>query len=268
MAFEALKERQSFVWGNAPFEEISHTIADVHRGVVDALGPAEGKHWLDIACGTGDLAELAAAEGADVVGIDFAAPLIETAKRRAAERGLDIAYSVGDAENLEGVDDASFDVVSSTFGVMFAPDHRRAAGELARVTRSGGRLGLATWLPTGGIGEMFKLMTQFQPPPPEGAGSPLDWGRPEYVEGLLGDAFDLEIEERTSVFEQPSAEGYWTKFSPAFGPCKTLLETMDDEGRMKVHDAFVGWLDDNFSSSPGGAITHPREYLLITGTRK
>jgi 2-polyprenyl-3-methyl-5-hydroxy-6-metoxy-1,4-benzoquinol methylase len=72
MAFEALKERQSFVWGNAPFEEISHTIGDVHRGVVDALGPAKGKHWLDIACGTGDLAELAAAEGADVVGIDFA----------------------------------------------------------------------------------------------------------------------------------------------------------------------------------------------------
>src|SRR4051812_44455078 len=267
MAFEQLKERQSFVWGNAPFEEVADTIADIHRVVVDALQPADGKRWLDVACGTGDLAELADAAGADVVGVDFAAPLIETAKRRAEEHGLDIAYSVGDAENLEGVDDASFDVVSSTFGVMFAPDHGRAAAELARVTRPGGRLGLATWMPAGGIGQMFKMMSQFQPPPPEGAGSPLDWGRPEYVHELLGDAFDLEIEERESTFEQPSAEEYWTRFSPAFGPCKTLLETLDDEGRAKVHDTFVGWLDENFASSDG-SIVHPREYLLIAGTRK
>ena len=267
MAFEELKERQSFVWGNAPFEEVADTIADVHRAVVDALGPPEGKRWLDVACGTGDLAELAAAEGADVTGIDFAGPLIETAKRRAAERGLDIDYSVGDAENLEGIDDASFDVVSSTFGMMFAPSHEAAAGELARVTRPGGRLGLATWIPDGGIGSMFRMMAQFQPPPPDGAGAPLEWGRREYVQQLLGDAFDLQIEERVSPLEQPGAEEYWTKFSPAFGPCKTLLETLDDEGRAKVHDTFVGWLDDNYASSDG-SIVHPREYLLITGTRK
>jgi SAM-dependent methyltransferase len=267
MAFEQLKERQSFVWGNAPFEEVAEAIADVHRAVVDALAPAEGKRWLDVACGTGDLAELAAAEGADVTGIDFAAPLIETARRRAAERGFEIEYHVGDAENLEGMEDASFDVVSSTFGVMFAPDQERSAGELARVTRPGGRIGLATWTPDGGIGSMFRMMAQFQPPPPEGAGAPLDWGRPDHVRDLLGDAFDLEIEERVSVYEMPSAEDYWTKFSPAFGPCKTLLETLDDEGRQKVHDTFVGWLDDTFRSSDG-TIAHNREYLLITGTRR
>ena len=267
MAFEALKERQAFVWGNGPFEQIADTIADVHRAVVEAAGPAKGKRWLDVACGTGELAEVAAGEGADVVGIDFAAPLIETATRQAAERGLDIDYRVGDAENLEGIEDASFDVVSSTFGVMFAPDHERAAGELARVARPGGRLGLATWVPDGGIGSMFKVMAQFQPPPPEDAGSPLDWGRPAHVQELLGDAFDLEIEERVSLFEQPSAEEYWTRFAPAFGPCKTLLETLDEEGRARLHDTFVGWLDDNFGSD-GGSIAHDREYLLITGTRK
>jgi SAM-dependent methyltransferase len=266
MAFEQLKERQSFVWGNAPFEDVADTIADIHRAVVDALQPAAGKRWLDVACGTGDLAELAAATGANVTGVDFAAPLIETAKRRAAEHGLDIDYRVADAENLEGIEDASFDVVSSTFGVMFAPDHERAAGELARVTRPGGRIGLTTWTPEGGIGDMFRMMAQFQPPPPEGAGMPLDWGRPEYVRELLGDAFDLQIEERNSVFEMPSAEDYWTKFSPAFGPCKTLLESLDDEGRARVHDTFVGWLDDNYASSEG-SIAHPRQYLLITGTR-
>jgi ubiquinone/menaquinone biosynthesis C-methylase UbiE len=266
MAFEQLKERQSFVWGNAPFEEIADTIADVHRGVVDALQPAEGKHWLEVACGTGELAELAAASGADVVGVDFAAPLVETAKRRAVERGLDIDYRVGDAENLE-FEDASFDIVSSTFGVMFAPNHEAAAAELARVTRSGGRLGLATWNPEGGIGQMFKVMAQFQPPPPEGVGSPLDWGRPEHVHALLGEAFDVQVEERESTFEQPSAEEYWTRFSPAFGPVKTLLETLDEDGRENVHRTFVGWLEDNFGT-PGGSIVHRREYLLIRGTRK
>jgi SAM-dependent methyltransferase len=266
MAFEQLKERQSFVWGNAPFEEVADTIADIHRVVVDALLPAEGQRWLDVACGTGDLAELAAREGADVVGVDFAAPLVETAKQRAAEHGLDIDYRVGDAENLQ-FEDGAFDVVSSTFGLMFAPDHRAAAGELARVTKPGGRIGLSTWTPEGGIGDMFRMMAQFQPPPPEGAGAPLDWGRPEHVRELLGDAFDLEIEERNSVFEMPSAEDYWTKFSPAFGPCKTLLETLDDEGRAKVHDTFTRFFEEKFSSSDG-SIAHPREYLLILGTRK
>src|SRR5581483_10753803 len=100
-------ERQSFVWGNAPFEQVADTLSEIHRVVVDALLPADGQRWLDIACGTGDLAELAATAGADVVGIDFAAPLVETAKRRAQEHGLDIEYHVGDAENLEGIDDAS-----------------------------------------------------------------------------------------------------------------------------------------------------------------
>jgi hypothetical protein len=114
---------------------------------------------------------------------------------------------------------------------------------------------------------MFRMMAQFQPPPPEGAGSPLEWGRREYVQQLLGDAFDLQIEERISPLEQPGAEEYWTKFSPAFGPCKTLLETLDDEGRAKVHDTFVGWLDANYASSDG-SIVHPREYLLIAGTRR
>jgi SAM-dependent methyltransferase len=200
------------------------------------------------------------------VGVDFAAPLIETAKRRAAERGLDIDYRVGDAENLD-FEDASFDIVSSTFGVMFAPNHEAAAGELARVTRPGGRLGLATWTPDGGIGGMFKTMAQFQPPPPEGAGMPLDWGRPERVQELLGDAFDLQIEERASTFEIGGAEEYWTKFSPAFGPCKTLLETLDDEGKEQVHQAFVEFLDNGFGTADG-SIAHKREYLLILGTRR
>src|SRR5512132_252343 len=154
MAFDELKQRQGVVWGAAPFEFCAETISDVHQVVVDAIGGADGERWLDVACGTGGVTELAARGGADVTGIDLAPALIETAKRRAAEQCLDIDYRVGDAENLE-VGDASFDVVTSTFGVMFAPDQQRAAAELARVARPGAKLGLATWLPDGGVGAMF-----------------------------------------------------------------------------------------------------------------
>jgi ubiquinone/menaquinone biosynthesis C-methylase UbiE len=265
MAFEQLKERQSFAWGNGPFEEIADTIADIHRVVVDALQPGDGKRWLDVACGTGDLAMLAAASGADVVGVDFAAPLVETARRRAAEGALDIDFRVGDAESLD-LEDASFDIVSSTFGVIFAPDQNRAAGELARVTRPGGLIGLATWTPDGTMGDMCRVMAQFQPPPPEGAGIPLDWGWPGRVEQLLGDAFDLQIEERNSTFEVESAEEYWTKFALACGPWKTLLETLDEDGREHVRRAFFDYMERY--GSPGGPIAQRREYLLITGTRK
>jgi 2-polyprenyl-3-methyl-5-hydroxy-6-metoxy-1,4-benzoquinol methylase len=175
MAFEELKVRQGAVWGSAPFENVAGSLADVHEGIVEAMQPAEGKRWLEVACGTGELATVGARRGASVVGVDLAPALIETAKAQAAADGLEIDYRVGDAENLE-LEDASFDVVTSTFGVMFAPDQPRAAAELARVTKPGGRLGLATWTPTGGVGVMFRMMAPFQPPLPDGAGMPLDWG--------------------------------------------------------------------------------------------
>jgi ubiquinone/menaquinone biosynthesis C-methylase UbiE len=265
LAFQELKDRQAFVWGNAPFEELAPSIADVHDAIVAAAGPAGGKRWLDVACGTGELAQRAAREGAEVVGVDFAPVLVETGKRQAAEAGLDIDFRVGDAEALE-FEDGAFDVVTSTFGVMFAPDQPAAAGELARVTKPGGRLALSTWTPEGGVGAMFRLFARFQPPPPEGAGMPLDWGRPEHVRELLGDAFDLEIEERVTTHEEESAEEYWDNFSPSFGPLKTMLETADDARRAEIRDAFMEFASRYTSAD--GQIRHTREYLLITGTRR
>jgi len=266
MAFQELKERQAFVWGNAPFEEVAVSLADVHDAIVTAVGPADGKAWLEVACGTGELSQRAARAGADVVGVDFAAVLVETAKRQAAEAGLDIDFRVGDAENLE-FEDASFDVVTSTFGAMFAPDQTAAARELGRVTKPGGTLAMANWTPGGGVGSMFRLFASFQPPPPEGAGAPLDWGRPERVEELLGGAFDLSIQEHATTLEADSAEAYWDEFAPGFGPLKTLLENSDEARRQEVHDAFIEYLQSNFGT-PAGGISHKREYLLVRGTRR
>ena len=149
MAYEQLKQRQSVMWGNGPYQRITETITDIHDAVLERLAPGAGDRWLDLACGTGAVAERAAAAGANTTGVDLAPGLIETAKERAAELGLEIEYVVGDAEGLD-LADASYDKVSSTCGIMFAPDHEATARELARVTAPGGQIALANWTPTAG----------------------------------------------------------------------------------------------------------------------
>ena len=265
MPFEELKQRHSVVWGTGPYQNITDTITDIHAVVIERLDPQPGVKWLDLACGTGAAAELAAERGADVTGIDIAPALIETAKERAAERGLDIDYRVGDAENLE-LEDASYDVVSSTCGVMFAPDHEATARELARVVKPGGRIGLVNWTPAeDGLAALFRIMKPFQPPAPEGVGYPFDWGDEQYVRELLGEAFDLELEGGVSPLQLPSGEAYWELFSSSYGPTRTLAENLDDERREELRRSWVEFAD---SLSSNGGIEHRREYLLVLGTRR
>ena len=262
MAYEALKEKHSVVWGNGPYERIAATITDVHRAVVDKMRPHHGDRWLDVACGTGAVAELAASAGADVTGVDLSPALIDTARQRADEQHLDIDYRVGDCEDLE-FDDASFDVLSSTCGIMFAPDHEATARELARVVRPGGRIGLANWTPEGGLGRMFRMMAPFQAAPPPS--SPFDWGKPDRVQEVLGEAFDLHIEERVSTLVTRDGEEYWELFSSSYGPTKTLAESLGDR-REELHRAWVEFFEKQYAR--GEQIVHDREYLLITGTRR
>jgi SAM-dependent methyltransferase len=262
MAFEELKARQSVMWANGPYQNVTETLVDIHDLVVDRLAPGPGVRWLDLACGTGAVAERAAAAGADVVGIDLAPGLIDTARERAADLGLDIDYRVGDCEALD-LADASFDVVSSTCGVMFAPDHAAAARELARVTRPGGRIGLANWTPDGGVGAMFRMLAPFQPAPPPS--NPFEWGRREGLAGLLGDDFDLDITEHVSTARSESGQAYWDLFSTSFGPVKTLAESLG-ERRGELQQAWVEFFDSEYGTDDG--IAHTREYLLVIGTRR
>jgi 2-polyprenyl-3-methyl-5-hydroxy-6-metoxy-1,4-benzoquinol methylase len=193
MSLEEFKQRQAHVWGSAPFERGADEIANLHEHLVAELSPQLGERWLDVGTGTGAVAVPAARAGASVVGSDLAPVPIETARRLAAEGGVEIEFEVADAEDLP-YETASFDVVSSAVGAMFAPDHERTAAQLARVTRPGGRLGLVTWKPEGRIGDFFRLLGGYQPPPPEGAGNPLPWGEEGYVRSLLGDEFELRFE--------------------------------------------------------------------------
>jgi SAM-dependent methyltransferase len=261
MAFEDLKKKQSVVWGNGPYQRITETLLDIHERVVERLAPSEGDSWLDLACGTGAVAERAAAAGATVTGLDLAPVLIETAKGRAAELGLDIRYTVGDVEQLE-FEDASFDKVSSTCGIMFSPDHEAAARELARVTRPGGQIALANWTPTGGLARMFKVMAPYLPAPPPS--SPFDWGDESRVRELLGESFELTLEEHVSTLRVPSGEDYWELFSTSYGPTKTLADSLG-ERREELRRDWIDLFENDYRTN--GQIVHPREYLLVLGTR-
>jgi SAM-dependent methyltransferase len=262
MAYEELKQRQSVMWGMGPYQRVTETITDVHDAVLEKLNPKAGDRWLDLACGTGAVSERAAAAGAEVTGLDLAPVLIETAKERADERGLEIDYMVGDVEQ-QPFPDGSFDKVSSTCRIMFAPDHEAAARELARVTAPSGKIALASWTPTGGLAKMFKVMAPYQAAPPPS--SPFDWGDESTVRELLGDSFDLELEERTSTIRFPSAEDYWELFSTSYGPTKSLADSLGDR-REDFHRDYVEFFETNYRSN--GEIAHPREYLLVAGTRR
>ena len=262
MAYEELKQRQSVMWGNGPYQRITETITDIHEAVVERLSPEKGDRWLDLACGTGAIAERAAAAGADVTGIDLAPVLIDTAKERAADAGLEIDYAVGDVEQLD-LPDAGFEMVSSTCGIMFAPDHEAVASELARVSAPGGRIGLANWTPQGGLGKLFKVMAPYQPAPPPS--SPFDWGDETRVRELLGESFELEIEERVSTLRTSSGEEYWELFATSYGPTKTLADSLGDR-RADLQRDWVEFFETNYESD--GEIVHTREYLLVIGTRR
>jgi ubiquinone/menaquinone biosynthesis C-methylase UbiE len=245
-----------------PYQRVAETISDIHELVVERLNPQPGERWLDLACGTGAVAERAAARGAAVTGVDLAPALIKTAAERATERGLDIDYRVGDCERLD-LHDASFDIVSSTCGIMFAPNHEATARELGRVVRPGGRLGLANWTPTGGLSRMFKMMAPFMPAPPPS--SPFDWGDAARVEALLGEWFELELSEHVSTLRMPSGEAYWDLFSTSYGPTKVLADSLG-ERRDEFQRTWVEFFESNYAED--GEIVHTREYLLVLGRRR
>ncbi len=264
MPFEELKQRHAAVWGSGPYQGVTETIADLHQAVLERLDPQPGERLLDVACGTGAVPELVAPRGVEVVGVDIAPALIEQAKERAAERGLEIDYRVGDAEALD-LEDASFDVVTSTCGVMFAPDHAAVARELARVTKPGGRLGLACWTPESGLAQIFGIMRQYQPAPPPGVSNPFDCGREDHVRDLLGADFDLEFEILDSPLVMESGEAVWDLFVRDYGPTKVLAESLDDEKREELRRAFV---ELHERSRENGGLRFSRTYLLTYGTRK
>jgi ubiquinone/menaquinone biosynthesis C-methylase UbiE len=262
MPFEELKAKMAHVWGSAPWERAEHTLEVVHEHLVRVLAPRRGMRFLDIGTGAGAVARRAARAGADVVGVDPAAGLVESARRLAAEEGLDIRFDVGDAEALP-YEDASFDAVASSMGLIFAPDHARAARELARVTRPGGRVAFSAWKQS-----FFEpVLGKYTAPPEPGQGDPLDWSDRGHVEELLGHAFELAYEEGTAPFLFESGEAGWDLLSTSVGPFHARVKSLDDDEREQLHSEFVDYLE-SFREGDEIVADARNRYVVVIGRRR
>jgi len=264
---QAHNQKSAAVWnsGGAYYEDISRGIADSIEHCVLRLDPKRGERILDLATGTGWTSRVLARQGAKVTGVDISEKLIETAMERAKNEKLDIAYEIGDAESLP-FENAEFDAVTSTCGVMFAGRPEAAAAELARVCKKGGRIALTTWLSDSNLFKMFMVMKPYMPPPPTPAPpSPFEWGKTERIKELLGANFNLAFERGTSFYREPSGEAAWKTFSTGYGPTHSLAENLDPARRAELERDFVAF-HEGFRNDLGVCV--PREYWLTVGIRR
>ena len=259
----AAKVREGEIWGSAPFEDIAAGAAPSHESLVAALRPAPGERWLDVATGTGAVALRAARAGATVTGVDLAPALLATARRRADEERLPIEFVVGDAEALP-FPDASFDVVASAQGVIFASDQNAAARELARVCRPGGRLGLTCLVPRGPQLELVGIARAFGFPPVRPRSDPFAWGVRPFVERLLDDFFELEFTEIDAPVRGPDGAAIWTLYSQSYGPLKSLVAALPPPARDVLRGRVVR-LYERYRGADG--VCAPRPLLLVVGRR-
>jgi ubiquinone/menaquinone biosynthesis C-methylase UbiE len=251
----------SEIWGVGTYERLAARFGPVQDQLISVVQPASGERLLDLATGTGEVAIRAAKAGADVTAMDIAEPMLEKARRRAEEEGVEVRFDLGDVEYLP-YDDASFDVLTSNFGLVFAPDHANVATELARVTRPGGRVGFTAWKPNPKLAELYR---RFSDDPIEGREA-YEWGREDHVEDMLGEDFELEFEDGTLWLEAESGEEIWELFSQSAPPVIALVRALDEEKAAAFHRAFVE-LYESYRVSDG-EVRAPRRYLLVLGRRK
>ena len=255
----AIKRRQQATWASGDYHMIGTQIAIVSELLIEALDLHSTERVLDVATGSGNAALAAARRGCAVVGLDFVPALLIRARRRADADGLEADFVAGDAENLP-FDDGSFDVVSSVFGAMFAPDQDKTASELARVCRPGGRIGLVAHTPDGFIGQLFRTNARHVPPP-AGLRSPVLWGTDERLRDLFADvSTEIRSFRRTYVFRYRSPEDFLQYWRTFYGPTMKAFEAVGEAGRDSLQ-ADLLHLIARFNRAEDGTMIVPTEYL-------
>lgn len=262
----AVKDVQQKTWSAGDFSMVASLIMLVAEELAEALQIVPGERVLDVACGSGNGAIAAARRSwGDVVGADFVPELLERGRERAAAERLGIEFVEGDAENLP-FGDGEFDVTMSIFGAMFAPDQQQTANELLRVCKPGGRIGMANWVPDGGVGQMFMTCAKHAPPPP-GVQPPLLWGTEERLRELFGDGIsDLRIERRKSRQTFRSADHWLEFFRTYFGPTKVAFERVGAEGEEPLEADLRKFLAEANTADERALVIEP-EYLQVIATR-
>lgn len=264
--FAAITQVQQKIWSQGDFSMVANLVYNVSENLAEELRILPDERVLDVACGSGNGAIAAARRTwAGVVGADYVPALLERGRERAAAERLEIEFVEADAQDLP-FEDGSFDVAMSVFGAMFAPDQHKAAAELLRVVKPGGRIGMGNWCPDGGVGRMFQTIAAHAPPPP-GIDSPLLWGTEGRLRELFGDGIsDLRIERRVSRQGFLSPDDQIKYFRTYFGPTKTAFERVGPEGEQALYDDLKEFLEDE-NLAGERALVIEAEYLEVIATR-
>jgi ubiquinone/menaquinone biosynthesis C-methylase UbiE len=263
---KAVRDVQQKTWSEGDFAMVAGIVMMVAEDLVEALDIVPDEQVLDVACGSGNGA-IAAARRAwgNTVGADFVPALLERGRERAAADRLDVEFVEADATDLP-FDDGRFDVVISIFGAMFAADQEKAAAELLRVCKPGGRIGMANWVPDSGVGKMFKTIAKHAPPPP-GVESPLRWGTEDGLRELFGDGVsELRVERRASRQAFRDVDHFLEFFRTYFGPTKTAYERVGPEGEEALTADLRAHLEESNTAGERALVLKP-EYLQVVATR-
>lgn len=262
MSSEAVTNPNKALWEKGDFTKIAAFMRDSGQALVDSLRVSPDMRVLDLGCGDGTTALPLARTGAEVIGIDIARNLVEAGNKRAKEAGLTrLSFHEGDARNLEGVDDDSFDLVLSVFGAMFAPEPHKVAKEMVRVTKPGGRIVMGNWIPNDPtfVSELLRVSTAFTPPPPEGFVSPMTWGVESHILERFGHAGvpdeKVSMQRDTFHFSSPDCkpENYIKLFSEFYGPTMNAYDAARKNGREEeLHSQLVSLAESHNKHKEGG----------------
>jgi ubiquinone/menaquinone biosynthesis C-methylase UbiE len=269
MSDTELKARHAGMWASGDYPSMVETfLLPLGPRLVAACGIGPGMRVLDVGAGTGNASIPAAEAGAEVTASDLTPELVDAGRARAEAAGLALDWVVGDAERLP-FEDASFDVVMSSIGVMFAPHHQEAADELVRVCRPGGKIGLLSWTPDGMIGAMFATMKPFAPPPPPGAQPAPRWGSEEHQDELFGDRVAWTSRTRevleVTAFERPHE--YAEHFKARYGPTIVARANAARNGQEAEFDAALDRFCDEWNRGTDDRARFELQYSLAVGTR-
>jgi SAM-dependent methyltransferase len=261
-----VKQGQQRTWSEGDFAMVATIHQVVSENLCETVEVSPGERVLDVGCGSGNTTIAAARRFTEVVGVDYVPALLERGRRRAAAEQLQVEFREGDAEALP-FPDAGFDVVLSTFGAMFAPDQHKAAAELLRVCRAGGRIGMTNWTPDGFTGQMFKIVASHAPPPSRIDPPPL-WGTEDRLRELFGDEISsLRVEERQAIWRFRSPEHWVEYFRTYFGPTKVAFARVGPEGEQALVDDLLALIERFNRAGPAGAMACPSTFLEVVATR-
>jgi SAM-dependent methyltransferase len=264
--FAAIKQRQQATWASGDFAVVGTTLQIVGESLAEAADVRAGERVLDVAAGNGNATLAAARRFATVTSTDYVPALLAKGRARAEAEGLVVTFQTADVENLPFADGA-FDVVLSTYGCMFAPDHSRTASEMQRVTRAGGRIGMANWTPEGFIGRLFKVIGAHVPPP-AGLKSPALWGNEGHLQSLFGDtARSIHVQRKHFNFRYASTAHWLQIFRDFYGPTHKAFAALDAGGQQALTRDITALLEEFNVGGPNSLVV-PGEYLEVVITKR